>query len=98
MRAFQVVFKSGTAVTLYGETKDQALESIWEGADVDCVVDATEMMKREKEFKRKHEELLTSLSVLNAIQELKAKKAAFSHADEQNLIPKQPGQSGLVQL
>lgn len=96
MKAFEVIFRSGVARILYGKTKDEALESLWEGAQVDCVTEIKVSLEREREFKQEHAPLFQASAVLQAMQELKTKEAMRNAAKSHGFI-KDPSTLSLPQ-
>lgn len=90
MEAFKVTFKSGLTEIFYGETKDEALESVCEGVELDACSDVVEQWTRQREFQREHESLLQSLNVTAILQEVKAKQDAQRRLDSEKVVAASP--------
>ena len=80
MKAYEVLFTSGAVRTLYGKTKDEALESIWGGAKVDCVIDVIESLERQQVFTQQSKRLLHNAAVAQGRQELDARRELQKYA------------------
>ena len=70
VKAYDVIFRSGAARTLYGKTKDDALASIWNGAEVDCVIDVIENLERGQVFNQQNASLLKNAAIAQGKQEI----------------------------
>ena len=97
MRAWEVGFKSGLVQVYYGPTQEEALACVEDIDEVVSIVDVLRNIKCQKEFKQEHEPFLRSVHVLGEMQKAKAQKESFERLKSENLLPPQPGGSGLLQ-
>jgi len=96
MNGYEVTFKSGTSRVLYGETKDQALEPINAGAEIDCVIDIIANLRLEREFRHEHATLLKASTLLTSQQDLKVRVELQQWAESEGYIRPPSGGSGLA--